>query len=32
MTLSRDGAVGMRMKWQDATDRSNVATGFLTSR
>jgi Protein kinase domain len=29
MTLSRSGATGMRMRWQDATDRSNVATGFL---
>ncbi len=32
MTLSRAGATGMRMKWQDTSDRSNVATGFLTSR
>jgi hypothetical protein len=31
MALSRAGATGMRMRWQDATDRSNVATGFLTS-
>jgi serine/threonine protein kinase len=29
MTLSRSGATGMRMRWQDATDRSNVATGYL---
>jgi hypothetical protein len=29
MTLSRSGATGMRMTWQDATDRSNVATGYL---
>jgi hypothetical protein len=32
MALSRAGPTGMRMRWQDATDRSNVATGFLTSR
>ena len=32
MTLYRSGATGMRMKWQDATDRSNVATGFLQPR
>jgi protein kinase-like protein len=31
MTLSRSGATGMRMTWQDATDRSNTATGYLTS-
>jgi hypothetical protein len=29
MALSRSGTTGMRMRWQDATDRSNVATGFL---
>jgi Protein kinase domain len=29
MTLSRSGATGMRMTWQDATDRSNIATGYL---
>jgi serine/threonine protein kinase len=29
MTLSRSGATGMRMRWQDATNRSNVATGYL---
>jgi hypothetical protein len=31
MTLARSGG-GMRMRWQDATDRSNVATGYLTLR
>jgi Protein kinase domain len=30
MTLSRSGASGMRMKWQDSTNRNNVATGYLT--
>jgi hypothetical protein len=29
MTLSRSGTTGMRMTWQDATNRSNVATGYL---
>jgi serine/threonine kinase PknH len=29
MTLSRSGVTGMRMRWQDATDRSNIATGYL---
>jgi hypothetical protein len=29
LTLSRSGATGMRMRWQDATNRSNVATGYL---
>jgi serine/threonine protein kinase len=32
MTLSRSGATGMRMRWQDATNRSNVATGYLKPR
>jgi Protein kinase domain len=30
ITLSRSGATGLRMTWQDATNRSNVATGYLT--
>jgi Protein kinase domain len=32
LTLSRSGATGMRMRWQDATDSSNVATGYLKPR
>lgn len=32
ITLSRSGATGIRMRWQDATDRSNVATGYLKPR
>lgn len=31
ITLSRSGAAGMRMSWRDATDRSNLATGYLRS-
>jgi hypothetical protein len=29
MTLSRSGTTGMQMRWQDATDQSNIATGYL---
>ena len=32
MTLYRSGGTGMRMKWRDATDRSNLAIGYLRSR
>jgi hypothetical protein len=32
MTLFRSGTTGMRMRWRDATDRSNLATGYLRSR
>lgn len=32
ITLSRSGTTGMRMTWQDATDRSNVAAGYLKLR
>jgi len=32
ITLSRSGATGMRMGWRDATNRSNVATGYLQLR
>jgi serine/threonine protein kinase len=31
ITLSRSGAAGVRMTWQDATNRDNVATGYLRS-
>jgi serine/threonine kinase PknH len=31
MTLSRSGPTGMRMRWRDATDGSNLATGYLRS-
>jgi hypothetical protein len=31
MTLSRTGASGLRMTWQDATDPGNIATGYLSS-
>jgi hypothetical protein len=32
MTLSRSGATGMRMRWRDATNWNNVATGYLKRR
>jgi hypothetical protein len=32
MTLFRSGTTGMRMRWRDATDRGNLATGYLRSK
>jgi hypothetical protein len=32
MQLTRSGTNGMTMTWQDASNRSNVATGYLKPR